>query len=90
MRQWVRWSALLCLSLLLWTAAAESTHHHPSQTEAASCPICVVAHSARPALSFDRSAPAFAALGMLHEDDALAKAQLDYSERGIRGPPAVL
>ena len=29
MRVWVRWSAWLCLSLMLWTAAAESTHNHP-------------------------------------------------------------
>ena len=51
MRFWVRWSTWLCLSLMLWTVAAESTHNHPKQTESASCSICVVAHSASPTVS---------------------------------------
>jgi Carboxypeptidase regulatory-like domain len=29
---------------MLWTAAAETTHNHPTRTESASCSICVVAH----------------------------------------------
>jgi hypothetical protein len=30
---WKRWSTWLCLSLMLWTVAAESTHNHPTRTE---------------------------------------------------------
>lgn len=90
MRVWVRWSAWLCLSLMLWTVAAESTHHHPNRIASSSCSICVVAHSANPAVSSGNSAPVFAALGLFHEEDIVAKARLDFFDLGIRGPPAVL
>jgi hypothetical protein len=90
MRLWIRWSTWLCLSLMFWAAAAESTHNHPKQTESASCSICVVAHSASPTFSSGHSAPIFAAIGLLLEEDAVAKAQFDFSNLGIRGPPAIL
>jgi len=89
MRLWVRWSAWLCLSLMLWTAAAESTHNHPSQTEAASCSICVAAHSTSPTVSSSHVSPVFATVGVLREEDVVAKARFDFSEQGIRGPPAL-
>jgi hypothetical protein len=75
---------------MLWTVAAESTHTHPNRTESTSCSICVVAHSASPAVSSGHSTPVFAAVGLFHEEDDVAKLQLEFSERGIRGPPAVL
>lgn len=90
MRVWVRWSACLCLSLMLWTVAAESTHNHPNQTESASCLICVVAHSASPALISGQAAPSFAAVGILQDQPVDSYARLDFSDTGIRGPPAVL
>lgn len=89
MRLWMRWSAWLCLSLMLWTVAAESTHNHPTQTEAASCSICAVAHSTRPTVSTSHTAPVFAAIGLLQEKDVVAKAWFDFSDAGIRGPPAL-
>ncbi len=90
MRTWVRWSAWLCLSLIFWTAGAESTHQHPNQTDAASCVICVVAHSTRPAVVASHTAPVFAAIELLREEDVIAKLGVDFSDAGIRGPPAVL
>jgi len=89
MRLWLRWSTWLCLSLMLWTAAAESTHNHPKQTESTSCRICVAAHSASPTVSSGHTAPVFAAIGLLVEEDVIAKAQFDASNLGIRGPPAL-
>jgi len=89
MRVWVRWSAWLALFLMLWTVAAESTHNHPNQTESASCSICVVAHSASPTASSVQTAPLFAAIGLLREEDVTAKARFDFSDLGIRGPPAL-
>lgn len=89
MRAWVRWSAWFCLSLMLWAAAAESTHNHATRTDSASCSICVVAHSASPSLSFSHVVPVFAAIGLLREEDPVAKARLDFSDAGIRGPPAL-
>jgi hypothetical protein len=87
MRSVLRWSAWLCLSLMLWTVAAESRHNHPSQTEAASCSICVAAHSTAPATVCDAADPVFAAVGMLQEKDVIAESRLDFFELVIRGPP---
>jgi hypothetical protein len=89
MRLWTRWSAWFCVALMLWAAAAESTHIHPTATESASCSICVVAHSASPTVNCSQTAPVFAAIGLLREDDVLAKARFEFSERGIRGPPVL-
>jgi hypothetical protein len=74
---------------MLGMAAAESTHNHPTQTEAASCSICVAAHSSSPTVVSSQSAPVFAAIGLLREEDVIAKARFEFSERGIRGPPAL-
>jgi hypothetical protein len=89
MRSVIRWSAWLCLSLMLWTAAVESIHNHPSQTEAATCSICVAAHSSSPTVSSHHTRPVFAAVGVLREKAVLAKARFDVFDIGIRGPPAV-
>lgn len=89
MCSWMKWVALLSLSLMLWTAAEECTHHHPTQTEAASCPICVVAHTANPAPISANRAPVFAAVGLMQEEVVIAKARLDFSDLGIRGPPSL-
>jgi hypothetical protein len=90
MRLWMRWSAWLCLSLMLWTVAAESTHNHPSQTEAASCSICVVAHTASPSASSAAHEPIFSAVGILCDKEVVARAQIDLSHAGIRGPPVTI
>ena len=89
MRAWVRWSAWLCLSLMLWTVAAESTHNHPNQTESASCLICVAAHSATPTISSNHATPILDTIGLLLEEDVVAKARLSFSDAGIRGPPVL-
>ena len=86
---WVRWSAWLCLSLMLWTVAAESTHNHPNQTESASCLICVVAHSASPISEFASAAPAFATVGLWREEAVTSPARFESSDLDIRGPPAL-
>jgi hypothetical protein len=90
MRLWMRWSTWLALSLLLWTAAAESTHHHPSQTESAACSICAVAHTARPAISSGHGATVFTAVGVLQQEELVVKARIESSDLGIRGPPVLL
>jgi hypothetical protein len=90
MRAWIRWPAWLCLSLMLWTAAVESSHTHPSPSEAATCSICAVAHTARPAITAAHSAPLFFAIGIYREESVVAKARIDSSDFGIRGPPIAL
>jgi hypothetical protein len=49
----------------------------------------MVAHSASPTVSSSQSAPIFAAIGLLQEEDVIAKARFDFSDMGIRGPPAL-
>ena len=89
MRFWVKWSAWLCLSLMLWTAAAEPTHNHPNQADSASCLICVAAHSASPAPNSANTAPSFAAVGSLHEETIVANVRFEFSDHSNRGPPAL-
>jgi hypothetical protein len=89
MRLNVRWLTWLCLSLMIWTAVVESTHTHPNRSESASCSICVVAHSTAPSASIHQARPVFAAIGLLQEEEVIAKARISISELGIRGPPAV-
>ncbi len=89
MRLWAKWSAWLCLSLMLWTATAESTHNHPLRTGSASCTICVVAHSASPTLNSSQATPVFAAVGLLRDEAVIARVQFNFSELGSRGPPVL-
>lgn len=89
MRFTCRWLTWLCLSLMLWTAVAESTHNHPNKTENASCSICVVAHSTTPTASANQVTPVLAAIGLLKEEEVVAKARLSVIDLGVRGPPAV-
>lgn len=87
MRFATRWLAWLCLSLMVLTAVAESTHNHANQTESASCPICVVAHSTAPASSTHQFKPIFATVSLLSAEEFSTKSQLGLFELGIRGPP---
>jgi hypothetical protein len=89
MRWWVKWPAWLCLSLMFWMAGAEPAHNHLKQTDAAACSICLVAHSAAPIVHSDHASPVLATIGLLREENVVAKARFDFSEAGIRGPPAL-
>jgi hypothetical protein len=77
------------LSVMLWTAAVESAHHHANKTEPASCSICVVAHTTAPTASSNHAKPFFTAIGLLQEDEISAPARIHSSDLGIRGPPAI-
>jgi hypothetical protein len=90
MRTWLRLSAWLCLSVMLWTVALEFTHNHASQTEATSCSICVVAHSANPTPTSANISPVFTAVRLQTERDVVAAAQQHSSNLDVRGPPLAL
>lgn len=87
MRSSVRWLVWLCLSLMCWTAIAESTHVHANQTEVASCSICVAAHSTAPSISAHQVKPVFTTIGILAVEDVTARTPFGVFELGIRGPP---
>jgi len=84
-----RWSAWFCLSVMLWTAAVESAHHHADKTGPASCSICVVTHTTAPTASSNHARPFFTAIALLQGDEIIAPARIHSSDLGIRGPPAI-
>jgi hypothetical protein len=75
---------------MLWTVAAESTHNHPNPNEAASCPICVVAHTASPAVAASHGTTVFTAVGVFQEEDLIFRPRIESSHLSIRGPPPAL
>ncbi len=89
MRVWAKWSTWLCLSLMVWTVAAESTHHHPNPSATASCLICVAAHSANPAPNSADTTPVFAAVELLQEEAVVANVRPEFSDLSNRGPPTL-
>ena len=50
MRPISRWSAWLCLLLIVWSAAAVVGHHHTGGMESPQCSVCVAAQTASPAV----------------------------------------
>jgi len=82
----VRWTALLCLLLLIFAATAESRHVHANGNDAQRCSVCVVAHSptllARVALAVPVSQP-LVALSEVAAIPALA-----HDSYYIRPPPS--
>jgi hypothetical protein len=86
MHRIIRFSAWLCLSLMLWTVLAEPTHNHPNRVQSSSCSICMLAHSASP-VSTSPARPIFSAIGLPGEEKILAEARLEGFELVIRGPP---
>jgi len=49
MRPFSKWSAWLCLLLIVWSAVAAVAHHHADDADSAKCGVCVAAMSASPA-----------------------------------------
>ncbi len=72
-----RWLAWLCLSLMLWTAVAESTHNHPNQTESRFLLDLRGGPHDQPHRSSNHIRPVFAAVGLLQEEAVIAKARLE-------------
>jgi hypothetical protein len=88
MRLGMKWFAALCLSLMLWTVAAESTHHHPGFDDRV-CATCLAAHTANPAPCSSDTTPAFAALGVFEEVAVDAPVPVEFSDSGSRAPPSL-
>jgi hypothetical protein len=47
-RSTVKFAAVVCLLLTLWSALAFAAHHHSKGTESATCTVCMAAHTAAP------------------------------------------
>jgi hypothetical protein len=87
MRSAIRCSTWFCLSLMLWTAAAEPVHSHPNQLQSATCSMCILAHSASP-VRVSHAVPVLSAIGVLQEEEVVAEVWVTGFELVIRGPPA--
>jgi hypothetical protein len=89
MRGVIKWLALFCTLLMLWTAAAEPTHHHPSKAAADGCSLCLVAHSATPTVSSNGVAPVLVPVDFLQSTQVSAQTHIEVFQLVIRGPPGV-
>jgi len=89
MRGATKWTALVCMLLMVWTAAAEPMHHHASKASADGCSLCLVAHSATPTPSSNNAKPVLISLGFLQATQVHAPTYLEVFDLAIRGPPAL-
>jgi hypothetical protein len=89
MRSFVKCVALVCLLLTFWSAVAVVTHHHANDTEAASCTVCMAAHSAAPTPTTNLLKTTFTALSTYRAEPDFAKEALVVFALSIRPPPAV-
>lgn len=81
--------ALLCLLLTLWSALAFVTHHHANGADAASCTVCVAAHSAAPKASTNLLRARFVPVRTLRADPVSAKDRFVAFALSVRPPPAI-
>jgi hypothetical protein len=88
MRGAAKWLGVFCTLLMLWTAAAEPTHHHPTKSAADGCSLCLTAHSATPTPSSSAVAPTLVPVGFLQSTQVNAQTHIEVFQLVIRGPPA--
>jgi hypothetical protein len=88
MRPFSRWSAWLCLLLILWSAAIVAVHHHDKGAEAAHCTVCMAFHGAAPAPQIVLPRTTFAAVSPVTPGPvAAAKQHLAIFALAVRPPP---
>ncbi|MGC2323883.1 MAG: hypothetical protein WA463_14730 [Terriglobales bacterium] len=89
MRSIVKIAACLCLLLTVWSAAAVVAHHHASNSESLTCPVCVAARA--PAAAIARAGgpkPVFLFLSTVRSEPVSAKYRLVVFALSVRPPPA--
>jgi hypothetical protein len=89
MRSFVKCVALLCLLLTFWSALAVVAHHHANDTEAASCTVCMAAHSAAPSPTTNLVHSTFIAVSSFRAEPDFAKQALVVFALSVRPPPLV-
>jgi hypothetical protein len=80
--------ALLCLLLTVWLAVAVVAHHHPANTESATCPVCMAARA--PAVIptiVSGPQPIFVALSTVPLQPRPAECRLTVFALSVRPPP---
>ena len=84
----VRWTALLCLLLLVFAATAEARHIHANATDAQRCSVCVVAHSPTLVVRVAIVAPVRASQPLVLLCETRVVSALTHDSQYIRPPPA--
>jgi hypothetical protein len=80
----------LCLLLTLWSAYSFAAHHHSTSGDEAQCTVCVVAHTASPAVASTLPNPILVLVRLIVVGEpASAKQHLIAFARSVRPPPAV-
>jgi hypothetical protein len=86
----VKYVAIVCLMLTLWSAVAAVAHHHPKGTESAKCSVCVAAHSVAPKVAANLAKTTFSSVTMFRAVPVSAKERLVAFALSVRPPPATV
>jgi hypothetical protein len=82
--------AWVCLLLTLWSAIGFVAHHHSSAAEAATCTVCVAAHSASPKTPSTLQKTAFVRVSACEPEPVSTRRQrLIAFALSVRPPPTV-
>jgi hypothetical protein len=84
----VKYVALMCLALTLWSAVAFAAHHHANGAESAKCTVCVAAHSAAPKATVNPLRATFTPISSFRADPVSAKERFAAFALSVRPPPA--
>jgi hypothetical protein len=84
----IRWTALLCLLLLVFAATAEARHIHANATDAQRCSVCVVAHSPTLVVRVAIVAPIRVSQPLVTTSEAPTVSATAHDTHCIRPPPA--
>lgn len=87
-RRIVKFAAVICLVLTLWSALAVVAHHHPKGTESATCSVCIAAHSAAPKGGVTVVVATFTSISIFRADPVSAKERFIAFALSVRPPPA--
>jgi hypothetical protein len=81
--------AWMCLLLMFGSALAFAGHHHSSATEAASCTVCIAAHSASPKTTSTLPDATFVPVATFRPKPVSAKQRVIAFALCVRPPPSV-
>jgi hypothetical protein len=88
-RSIVKYLAMTCLLLTFWSAIAFAAHHHSNRTEAATCTVCVAAHSAAPKATASLLKAKFIPISTFLPEPVFAEQKLLAFALSVRPPPVI-
>lgn len=89
MRSTVKFAAVVCLLLTLWSALAFAAHHHSKGTESATCTVCMAAHTAAPRATAHLHRAALNPIFIVEAVPISGKERFIAFALSVRPPPAL-